>query len=158
MKTDHPVHLQTLHLSPLQLRNTSSADFSPEDKPPLDSGSHELYLGSVALKSSRKLRLSHGATQQPTSWFVSSTPPYLPTHKTFLGLPKAQLPCFRCTCMHVGYYRPICLCLCECSSVHVISAHGIYSLGALEMQVFPPLCFINGCCNSEFRSLVIYTE
>lgn len=55
-------------------------------------------------------------TTKPASFSISHTPPTSPSHghNLFLGLPKAQLPCFRCTCMHVGYYRPIFLCLCVC--------------------------------------------
>lgn len=73
--------------------------------------------------------------------------------------PKAQLPCFRCTCMHVGYYRTICLCLCVCSSVHAFSAHSLSTVWVLMWCKCSIHCALwkKGCCNSEseLRCLVV---
>lgn len=78
-------------------------------------------------QSSRKLRYVDTNNQPARSSSISHTPPTSPSHghNLFLGLPKAQLPCFRCTCMHVGYYRPIFLCLCVCvyAAVCMLSMH-----------------------------------
>lgn len=86
-------------------------------------------------QNSRKLQkcgLSHGAAhKQPTSQYVSPhthpLPPPFHGHKMSLGLQKAQIPCFRCTCTHVGYYRPICLCLCVYATVRMLSVHTAFT-------------------------------
>lgn len=116
-----------------------------DSKPQIPAGlfsSHVHSLGETLQRGRRsfmKLRYEdlHGAKHELVCFStISYTAPTSPTHRhnMFLALFKAQLPCFRCTCMHVGYYRPICLCLCVCvcSSVHAISAHSIYSMGALR--------------------------
>lgn len=53
---------------------------------------------------------------------ISHTPPTSPSHShdIVLSLPKAQLPGFRCTCMHacmwviIDQYICVCLCVCVC--------------------------------------------
>lgn len=96
---------------------------------------HKLQMG---LQDFRRLGYvdysPYGATHGQ-SRHTQPLPP--PPHglNMFPGLPKAQLPCFRCTCMHVGYYRPILfvfvfVCMCVCVCVHAIGAHSIYGTGA----------------------------
>lgn len=153
MKRDNLLNLDLhrLHLSLLPLMNTSVTNLSVS---PGLSTSHVRLLGRQdtllrGQQSSRKLRYmdlflawSDQPTSQLSSPLIPSTSPFH-GHNLFLGVPKAQLPCFRRTCMHVGYNRPICLCLCVYAGVCMLSVRTASTVWVhIVLQTFPPLCFI----------------
>lgn len=123
MKRDNllNVNLHRLHVSLLLHMNTVVTDlsFSRTVYKCALGGGYDTTLGGQ--QSSRKVRYCIWTCMEPsTSQLVSPPIPYNPAppppmvKNLFLGFPKAQLPCFRCKCMQMGYNTPICLCLCVC--------------------------------------------